>query len=177
MKLTFTGRNIKVTDALEKTIGDKLAKLDKFFPNEFPAKVTLSAQKNVAKLEVTLVAGHDYIRAEAYNSDLGVAADLVVDKLARQISRHKEKLMRKGKDTIRFENVATYVPEKGELKEEERIIVKRKQFGYKPMSEEEAILQMELLDHDFFVFNNSKNDTICVVYRRDDGCYGIIEPK
>lgn len=177
MKLSFTGRNIKITDALENTIGEKLSKLDKYFPTDFPAKVTLSAQKNVGKLEVTLIAGHDYIRAEAYNADLGVAADLVVDKLSKQISKHKEKLMRKGKDTIRFENVAPYVLTKDEIPQDDKVIVKRKQFGYKPMTEEEAILQMELLDHDFFVFDNAKTESICVVYRRADGYYGLIEPK
>ncbi len=172
MGLTIIGKNIRVTDAMEKVLTTKLSKLDKFFENEVDVKALVSAAKNLQKIEVTIPIASTVVRAEVEDEDLYNAADMAVEKLARQIKKNKDKLIRKGHDTIRYENIANVIAE-----EEEAKIVKRKRFGYKPMSEEEAILQMDLLGHDFFVFRRAEDDITCVLYIRGDGNYGILEQE
>lgn len=174
MELKITGKNVRVTDAMENVLTTKLGKLDKFFDKEVSAKVLVSASKNLQKIEVTIPIGSSIIRSEVEDPDLYNATDMAVEKLARQIRKNKEKLIRKGHDTIRYENVGDYLAqEEGGHGE----IVKRKRLGYKPMSEEEAIMQMELLGHDFFIFHRAEDDVVCILYLRGDGDYGIIEQE
>ena len=178
MRVILSGKQIDVTEAMRNSIDTKLSRLDKYFTEEVTAKVTASAFRNLHKIEVTLPVGKTVMRAEAVDTDLYNATDIVVDKLGRQIRKHKTKLMDKGNDTIRFENIEAYVPREEEKEEElHGKIVKRKRFGFRPMSEEEAILQMELLGHNFFVFTSAETDAITVIYKRKDGNYGILEPE
>lgn len=174
MRVILSGKQIDVTDAMRNSVDTKLSRLDKYFSEEIIARVTASVVRNLHKIEVTIPVGSTVMRAEATDTDLYNATDIVVDKLGRQIRKHKTKLMDKGHETIRFENVESYI----KLSEEENEngkIVKRKKFGFKPMSEEEAILQMEMLGHSFFVFTHADTDDVAILYKRKDGNYGILE--
>lgn len=172
MKIVISGKNIEVTNALKETVEKKLGKLEKFFHKDVLANVTLSVQKNRQIIEVNIPFAGAILRAEEWSIDLYQAIDDVVELLERQIRKHKTKLERRkhSGETIRFENV-TEIEEEFKPK-----LVKTKRFAIKPMDEEEAILQMELLRHDFFVFRNSDTEEVNVIYKRKDGNYGLIEP-
>lgn len=174
MKITISGKNMAVTDALRDTIEKKISKLDKYFYQDVPVNVTLSVEKNRQIIEVTIPFSGAIIRAEESTEDMYQSVDKVIDVLERQVRKHKTKLQKrsKGMDTIRFENVQA-LP----ALEKEPSIVKTKRFAMKPMDAEEAVLQMELLRHAFYVFRNAETDEVNVVYKRKDGNYGLIEPE
>ncbi|MBM7615396.1 ribosome hibernation-promoting factor, HPF/YfiA family [Alkaliphilus hydrothermalis] len=175
MKVIVSGKNVEVTDALRSSVESKLTKLDKFFNEELEAKATLSVEKARQIIEVTIPINGSILRAEEAMEDMYAAIDKVVDKLTRQLRKHKTKLENRNKyETIRFENIP--VPHEEEAMSESKI-VKTKRFGVKPMSSEEAVLQMELVGHNFFVYTNSDTEEINVVYKRKDGNYGLIEPE
>ncbi|MBR4178446.1 MAG: ribosome-associated translation inhibitor RaiA [Bacilli bacterium] len=172
MKYNIRGNKIEVTDAIDDYIRTKVSKLEKYLDDndEVEAKALISAKGKDQKVEVTIWSGKYNIRAEETNADLYSAIDLVVDKLERQFKKYKSKISNK-----RF-NREEYLPEIEELfEDEEQTIVRRKEVFLKPIDEEEAITQMELLGHSFFVFKNVETDKINVVYKRKDGDYGIIE--
>lgn len=170
MKLTFTGKNIEVTDALREITSKKFEKLDKFFQRDIEGKVTFSSVKNSKIFEATIFLPNTILRAEESTTDMYTSIDLVLDRLERQIKKHKTKLQKKyqSQETIRFENI------KEELEDEPASIVRVKKIDIGFMSEEEAMLQMELLNHNFFVFKNSETDEVNVLYKRKDGNYGVI---
>ncbi|BAK81657.1 ribosome hibernation-promoting factor, HPF/YfiA family [Candidatus Arthromitus sp. SFB-rat-Yit] len=176
MKIVTHGKNIEITHALEDIINKKLSKLDNYFSRELEAQVTLSVEKNDQVIEVGILFNGTYLRAQERNSDLYVAIDLVVDKLYKQIRRQKTKLVKKysNKDArsldILFDNI-----ENDDL--EDDVIVKVKKFPIKPMYRDEAILQMELIGHDFYVFINAETNDVNVLYRRRSGNYGLIEAE
>lgn len=174
MKIVITGKNIRITESLKNAVELKLSRLEKYFNQSPEVKVTLGTQKLLQKIEVTIPLNNTILRAEEMQEDLYSAIDMVVDKLGRQIRKHKTKLQKRDYDTIRFENVEDL--EVYSVENQKPSIVKRKKVGLKPMMEEEAILQMELLGHDFFVFINAETDETNVLYKRKDGQYGIIEP-
>jgi putative sigma-54 modulation protein len=174
MKVIITSKNFNANDRLKDTIESKLNKLGKYFSNDIVANVTLSHEKGRQKIEVTINAKGTIFRAEDSNSDMYTGLDKTVEKLSSQMSRFKSKLQKKHKDnkTIMFADL----PDDGE-QEEQAQIVKRKKFDLLPMSAEEAILQMELLEHSFFVFLDMETDGIGVVYKRNDGNYGLLETE
>ena len=171
MKLQITGRKIDVTPGLRDYTTNKLSKLDKFFGDEANADVTLSVQKDNHTIEVTVQHKGIIYRAEVTEPDMYASIDRVEDVLERQIRKQKtrlEKQLRLGA----FE----YEPEFGDIEEENEFkIVKTKTYSAKPMSAEEAILQMNLLGHSFYIFQNSDTMDKNVVYKRKDGNYGLIE--
>ena len=170
MKYNIRGNKLEVTDAINDYLQNKLARVEKYFDDDVEAKVIISAKDREQKVEVTIWSGKYNVRAEEVNEDLYSAIDLVVDKLERQLKKYKDKL--NTKKAVREE----YVPEIDEyFEDEEQTIVRRKEVFLKPIDEEEAITQMELLGHSFFVFKNVDTDKINVVYKRKDGDYGIIE--
>ena len=170
MKYNIRGNKLEVTDAINDYLQNKLARVEKYFDDDVEAKAIISAKGREQKVEVTIWSGKYNVRAEEINEDLYSAIDLVVDKLERQLKRYKDKL--NTKKTIKEE----YVPEiEDYFEEDEQTIVRRKEVFLKPIDEEEAITQMELLGHSFFVFKNVETDKINVVYKRKDGDYGIIE--
>ncbi len=175
MLVSILGRNMRVTEAMESNFETKLSRLDKYFSEEQEAKVTVSHQKNQQKVEVTVPFHSGVVRAEAMDEDVYNALDVAIEKLKKQLAKHKDKLMKKPFGSIRFESIEDYVPAAGEEQEEK--IIRRKVFEYKPMSEEDALLQLEMLGHDFFVFDNYETGKVTVVYKRKDGAYGLIEPK
>ena len=177
MNIQFVGKNVEVTDALKEVTEKKLSKLEKYFQESISGNVTFSTQKNNKTIEVTIDIPGTIIRAEETSDDMYASIDKSVDVLERQIRKYKTKLQKKYKEgqTIRFENV---VPLQQEEEENDKPnIVRTKRFSVKPMNSEEAILQMELLGHNFFVFRDGETDQIGVIYKRKDGDYGLIEPQ
>ena len=175
MKLNFTGRNIDVTEALKNITIKKLGRLEKFFKKELEASVNYSVEKNRKIIEVTINLPGTLLRAEESSDDMYASIDRAVDVLEGQIRKYKTKLQRRYQngETIRFENI----PSIEQKMDDGPQIVRTKRFDMKPMDEEEAILQMELLGHNFFLFMNAETDTLGVLYKRRDGNYGLIEPE
>ncbi|MBC8590060.1 ribosome hibernation-promoting factor, HPF/YfiA family [Wansuia hejianensis] len=176
MKMNYVGKNMEVTDALREVTEKKLSKLDKYFQKDIEGNVTFSTQKNRKIIEVTINLPGTIIRAEESSDDMYASIDKAVDILERQIRKYKTKLQKRYQkgETIRFENIVELTQGKEDHKPK---LVRRKRFNLKPMSHEEAILQMELLRHNFFVFLDADTDDVSIVYRRKDGDYGLIEPE
>ena len=158
MKITLRGKNIEITEAIEEKVGEKLSKLDPYGQ----------------KIEVTIPTEYVLLRAEVVDQDLYNAIDLVIDKLEGQIRKYKTRLNRKSKDNKLAFNLASIEPLDDE---EEDVLVKTKTITPKPMDMEEAIMQMELIGHSFFVYRDTETDAISIVYRRNDGDYGLIETE
>ena len=175
MKFNIKGLNITVYDSMKERIEKKLSKLSKFFPEETVADVTLSTQKDTKTIEVTIPVKGGIIRAEEGTDDFFVTLDRVIEVLARQIRRHRTKLIDRTQNTESFSDFFAEDEETGD--EDEIRIEKVKKFDFKPMDPEEACLQMELLGHDFFVFKDASTNETCVVYRRKNGTYGLSEPE
>lgn len=165
-----------VTDSLREVINDKCEKLDKYFHKDIPMTVTLSSEKERHIVEATIPFAGAIIRAEESTPDMYTSIDGVVDILERQIRKHKTKLQQRNRatETIRFENV---VADKTTEESDESKIVRTKRFPLKPMNKEEAVLQMDLLGHNFFVYMDGDTGDVNVVYKRKDGNYGLIEPQ
>lgn len=173
MRIITSGKNMEVTDALRDTIERKLGKLEKFFQRDTEAQVTLNVEKNRHIIEVTIPFDGILIRAEECTTDMYTSIDKAVDKLERQINKHKTKLERRFRGSkMIFDNMET----NGREDLDRPKVVRTKRFAMKPMPIEEAILQMELLGHSFFVFSNGDTEEVNVVYKRKDGNYGLIEP-
>lgn len=173
MKVIITSKNFNASDHLKEIIESKFEKLGKYFSKDIIANVTLSSEKGRQKLEATINAKGTIFRAEEETTDVYSGVDRIVDKLASQMSRFKTKLLRKHKDHKEF--VFTDLPESPEA--QEATIVKKKTFDLIPMSVDEAIMQMELLEHNFYVFLNMGTETVNVVYKRKAGDYGLLEPN
>ncbi|MFD3446540.1 ribosome hibernation-promoting factor, HPF/YfiA family [Microbacteriaceae bacterium 4G12] len=178
MKFNIRGENIEVTPALGEYVEKKLSKLDRYFDTFPEIKVNLKVYSDKQRVEVTIPFPDLLLRAEETNADMYAAIDLVVDKLERQIRKHKTKVNRKLRDTSK---VLVAVPETlaghDEYEEDDIELVRTKRFDLKPMDVEEAILQMNMLGHNFFVFTNADTNETSVVYSRKDGKYGLIETK
>ena len=172
MKISVRGKNIEITEAIEAKISEKLSKLDKYFivSDNVEAKVLCRVYPYGQKLEVTIPTEYVLLRAEVVDSDLYTAMDLVVDKLEGQIRKYKTRLSRKSKDNKLAFNLSSI-----EDVETDDDLVKVKSITPKPMDMEEAIMQMELIGHSFFVYRDAESDSISIVYRRNDGDYGLIE--
>lgn len=174
MKYNIRGEKVEITPAIKSYIEDKIGKLDKYFENssDINANVVIKVRGNEQKIEITVPAMHYTLRSEEAHSDLYAAIDLTVDKLERQIRKNKTKINSKIKRNI-IQNFELDLEDSFE--EDNSKLLKRKKVDMKPMDEEEAIMQMEMLGHSFFVFKNVDTDSICVLYLRKDGNYGIIE--
>lgn len=178
MKYNIRGDKLEVTDAIGAYVESKLAKLNKYFKeDDLLANVLLKVRGNSQIIEVTIPTDKFILRSEEEDKDLYAAIDLVTDKLERQIRKNKTRLNRQNIDNkYKQLNFDYYLDEEEEDSKNESI-VKRKTLEMKPMDEEEAILEMNLLGHEFFVYKDMSTDNICVLYRRKDGNYGLIETK
>ena len=176
MKITLRGKNIEITEAIEEKVSEKLSKLDKYFivSENVEAKVLVRTYPYGQKIEVTIPTEYVLLRAEVVDQDLYNAIDLVIDKLEGQIRKYKTRLNRKSKDNKLAFNLASIEPLEDE---EEDVLVKTKTITPKPMDMEEAIMQMELIGHSFFVYRDTETDAISIVYRRNDWDYGLIETE
>ncbi len=175
MKYSIRGDKLEVTEALKNYAMEKLSKLDKYLDDSdnIEAKILLNSKNNKSKVEVTILINNYFLRAEELHDDMYAALDLISDKIERQFRKYKTKLMSKQKRAI-FEESEEYHEED---KYDEKDVVKVKKVFLKPMDRDEAIIQMELLTHTFFVFKDSNTNNICVVYKRKDGDYGVIETE
>jgi putative sigma-54 modulation protein len=182
MELSIKGKNVEVTDRLEEYIEKKIGKLDRYLPTIGEAWVELSVEETKAAqdrqvCQVTVRSNGTILRAEERSDDMFTSIDAVLDKMYRQIARYK------GKRKNRLRGAGTPAEplplelEEEDLEEESSTIVRFKRFPMIPMGPEEAMEQMELLGHDFFVFYNADEGQINVIYRRKDGNYGVIQPE
>lgn len=180
MQCNVTGRNIVVTPALRNYAESKLARLHRFVDVLGTAHVVLSVEKHRQVAEVTLTVRDLILRAEESTPDLYASIDLVADKLERQVLRYKEKLVahggRAGRGAAGAERAAGVAVEEEGAGAQPRV-VKVKHFALKPLAVEDAVVQLELLGHAFFVFRNARTEEVNVIYRRRDGAYGLIEPE
>jgi len=171
MKVSITTRNYSANDNLKETIDKKMQKLDKYFSSEIVANVMLTSERGRSKVEATINARGMIFRAEESSTDIYESVDRVVDKLSGQMSRFKTKLQKKNVEKVLdFESIPEYEEEPFETK-----LVKIKKFELEPMSAEDAIVRMELLQHNFFVFLNMETDSVNVVYKRKENDYGLLE--
>ncbi|MGT2888255.1 ribosome-associated translation inhibitor RaiA [Streptococcus didelphis] len=181
IKFSIRGENIEVTDAIRNYVESKLAKIEKYFveDNEIDTRVNLKVyREKTAKVEVTIHLDSVTLRAEDVSQDMYGSIDLVVDKIERQIRKNKTKIAKKHREKIPTGHVFTSEFEAEEVEEVPEIkIVRTKNLTLKPMSVEEARLQMELLGHDFFIYTDAENNETNVLYRREDGNLGLIEAK
>ena len=169
MKYTIRGQKLEVTDAIRDYEISKIDKIEKYFdnPDEVSVKVVFSIRGREQKVEITINGINFDLRSEVSHSDMYAAIDLAVDKLEQQMRKFKSKLMSKERVEIVYDDII----DDDDLEE----VVKRKKVYLKPMDEEEAIMQMELLGHTFFVFKDIKTEKVNVLYKRLDGAYGVIE--
>ena len=176
MKFNIIARRYTVKDNVRDYIEKKLSKLDKFFKDEPTARVVLGTIKDNEYIEAQINAGGMIFRAEVEDSEILAAVDKLVDVIERQIRKNKTRLAKRLRenslDDMELISGGSYIDEEDDTEFE---IVKRKQFEVKPMTAEEAILQMKLLGHSFFVFKNSDTNALNVVYARKDGKYALIE--
>jgi len=176
MKYNIRGDKILVTDAIKDYITEKLDKLNKYFEksDEITANILIKVKGFEQTIEVTIPTSNFTIRNEESAEDLYAAIDLVTDKIERQIRKNKTKINKIEKDASKKLNLA-FIEVEEEV--EEKQVVRRKTLNTKPMDEEEAILQMEMLGHDFFIFKDRDTSHICILYKRKDNNYGIIETE
>lgn len=186
VQITVSGKNMQVTPALRSHAERKVGKLLKYFDDTKRAKlaaVVLGAERGRHTAEITFEVGSLLVRGEGKSDDMYASIDMAVDRIERQVRKFKTRINRRLRQE-RAETAATteaaQAPVAAEADEEETDIprvVRVKRFALKPMTVEEAVLQMELLGHDFFVFTNGASDEVNVLYRRKDGNYGLIEPE
>lgn len=174
MKYNIRGEKIEITPAIKSYIEEKIGKLDKYFDDssDITCSVVVKIRGKSQKIEITIPAMHYTLRSEESHDDLYAAIDLTVDKLERQIRKNKTKINSKIKKNL-IQNFEMDLEDNFE--DDELEIIKRKKVDMKPMSEEEAVLQMNMLGHSFFVFKDADTGNVCVLYVRKDGNYGLIE--
>lgn len=174
MKYVITGRGTNVTDGLRSAIEEKLGKLEHYFAPDTEVHVTLKVEKDRQKVEVTVpVKGH-IIRAEQVSDDMYVSIDLIEDIIERQLRKYKTKIVDSKQNVGSF---ASEFMQEDDYEDEDVKVIRTKRFAVKPMDPEEACVQMELLNHSFYVFRNAETDEVNVVYKRKGGDYGLIEPE
>lgn len=171
MKITCTGRKVDLKDSFKDKVAKKLSKFDRFFDEGADARVTVTVERGRQTVEITVSNRGMIYRAEETTKDMLFSLDNAVDSLFRQIERNKTRLVKRMKPGA-FETQALE-----EAEPESFDVVRVKKFDIKPMDVKEAILQMNLLDHEFYTFLNVDSNRVCVVYRRHDGSYGVLEPN
>lgn len=171
MNITIIGRKCTPRESFKARAEEKLRKVERFFGPDATAKITATVEKNVKICEITLTKKNMIFRAQERSDDLEESLDRCVDSLIRQIRKNKTRIERKLRD-VSFDDVLADVVDEDEIE-----VVRTKSIVLKPETVEEAILQMNLLGHMFYMFRNAETDEICVVYKRNDGGYGLMEPE
>lgn len=176
MEIIIHGDKLKITDSMKKYIEEKLEKLNKYLENSenVRASVMVKVKNHEQRVEITIPLKAFILRSEESKEDFYAAVDKTIDKLERQIRKNKTRIMAKQGKTNRDFDLAAF---KEEDSNDDKKILKRKKVEVKPMNEEEAILQMELLGHQFYMYKDSDTDQVNVVYKRTDGNYGVIESE
>ena len=177
MRLEIVGKSgFKITDAIRGYLEKKLGKIDRLFTDELDAVVVCKVYRDITKVEITIPIKFLTLRAETKDRDLYAAIDKSIDKLEAQLRKNKHKMNRSLQEKEGLKNMFSDDLDLAELEKELIDPVKRKKIKLEILSLEEAITQMELLDHDFFIYKNEDNET-CLLYLRDDGRYGLIETE
>ncbi|MCI6107985.1 MAG: ribosome-associated translation inhibitor RaiA [bacterium] len=176
MEIIIHGDKLKVTDAMKEYIEEKLEKLNKYLENSenVRASVIVKVKNHEQRVEITIPLKAFILRSEESKDDFYAAVDKTIDKLERQIRKNKTRIMSKQVKTNRDFSMSAFADEE---ESDDKKILKRKKVEVKPMNEEEAILQMELLGHQFYMYKDSDTDQVAVVYKRTDGNYGVIESE
>lgn len=178
MRYSYNGKNIDITENFRAKIENKLNRISKLFTPDTEVTVSLSVIKLDNKAEVTVKLPKRILRAEVVRDDMMAAIDEVVDILEGQMTRYKSRLKDKSRRDGSFvDELNALISDDDQVEEDGLEIVRTKHFTVKPMDAEEAVMEMELLGHNFFVFRNASTDEINVVYKRKDGAYGLIEPE
>lgn len=178
MRVEFQGKNMQVSDSLKERVTEKLGKFDKYFQSDVVATVNFSQVRSQQTCEITVSLKHDaHLRAEETTHDMFTSIDRAVEKLERQIRKHRTAVRNRyiKNESIRYHEIPEDEDEQ-DSNENEIEIVRTKNFPIKPMDATEAIMQMRLLGHNFFVFLNGETEQVNVVYQRKNGGYGLIEP-
>jgi len=176
----FTGKGYVVSDSLKDRAEQKIRRLERLFPKNVEISVTFSSVKQDNKIEVSVPLNRRTLRAEVSTNDMYNSIDEVVDVLEKQMVKYKTRLKNKSRkdSSYREELAMVFTDSDDAMSEDHEIIIERnKNFEIKPMDPEDAVMEMELLGHSFFVFRNGRTDKVNVVYRRASGTYGLIEPK
>ena len=174
MNFIISGRNLEVSEGLKEAVVSRLGKLAKYFKPDTDVIVTLSMEKDRQKVEITIPVKGNIIRTEQSSNDMYISIDLAAEVIERQLNKYRTKLISKHQEVVE-----SFQPEYLEEADDEGgdiRIVRSKKFGVKPMFPEDACIQMELLGHNFYVFENAETAEVNVVYKRKDGAYGLIEP-
>ncbi len=179
MKITTQGNGIKIGNRLEGKIESKMSKFDKYFGDEGTMNVRIRPEGNRMSVEITMKIDNKIYRAEAADEEILSAVDRTVDKLESQIRRNKTKFLKKRKE---YPEIVNYIEDDGGAdydldSDADSKITRRKEFTLRPMTSEDAVLQLEMLGHDFFIYLDSELDSVCVIYKRKEGGYGLLEPK
>lgn len=178
MKFTFTEKKVNLSKKVHDYVEKKVGKLDRYFKSDAEANVVFSVEKDRNKVELTIRSGGTILRVSESTSDMFASVDGAVTAMERQLRKHKTRLEKRLRsaafEPAAVEELSTYVPDGVE---EEFKVVRAKRFAIKPMSVEEAILQLNLLNHTFFAFKNEDGGAFAVVYRRNNGGYGLIEDE
>jgi len=179
MRFVFTGKNMSVTEGVKERTMHKLGRLEKLLPDNAEVHVTYSMNKHLTKMEVSVPLHKRILRAEVTDTDIGNCLDSSVDILERQVIKYKSRLRDRRRRSVATNEELMYieVPEALAETDHEPVIHRTKRFALKPMEATEAVMEMELLNHDFYVFRNSWTEEVNVIYKRKEGEYGLIEPQ
>ena len=181
MRFEFTGKNMAVTEDIKELATKKLGRLGKLLPNEAEAYVSFSENKHLTTVEISIPMHKRMLRAETTDSDATTCMDKAVDILERQVIKYKSRLRDRRRRSVATSDELSFLDmgsaDATETTTPEIVITRSKRFAIKPMDAQEAVMEMELLSHNFYVFRNSWTDEINVIYKRNDGEYGLIEPE
>jgi len=181
MRFEFTGKNMTVTEDMKELTIKKLGRLEKLLPNNAEAYVSFSENKHQTTVEVSVPMHKRMLRAETTDSEAATCIDKAVDILERQVVKYKSRLRDRRRRSVATSDELSFLDmgesDTAETTTPEIVITRSKRFAIKPMDAQEAVMEMELLNHDFYVFRNSWTDEINVIYKRNDGEYGLIEPQ
>ncbi len=178
MRIVMTGKNVQVPDALKERAEKKVAKLERYFKSDIEAQIRFSFEKGNRNIcEITIPFYGDILRAEEVSADLYMSLDRALEKIERQLHKHRKKFEKRMRDTAFQPDVPEYASGYNFSEEAKKAVVRTKSFRLVPMDVEDAIINMDLLGHSFYVFINADTDAINVLYLRHDGEYGLIEPE
>ena len=176
MKLTIVGRKVYLRDNFKDLVKKKLSRFDRIFDEDADANVTVTLERNRQTVEITIKQRGMYYRTEATDFEMNDALDQAISKMGRQIRKNKTRLAKEIHSAALDQYIQDYVYTTEPDEEPEYDVVRTKKFFVKPLSVEEAILQMNMLEHQFYMFRNEESSEINVVYKRKDGTYGLLEP-
>lgn len=177
MNIVINGRKINLDDSFKGLVTKKLSRLEKLFGDDANARVVVSKTQNSETVEVTIVKDGNIYRAESVSSSRNESIDKALKALARQMRKHKTRLSKRFKGNVSLDDILPSEDCLESLDEPIYNVVKSKEFAIKPMSTEEAILELDMLGHPFFIFKDAQTDLMNVIYKRNDGKYGLLVPK